>query len=203
MNYLPHGKHNFAVAPEIMGTQGAVVTNHWAASAIGRDILIWGGNAVDASIAISFALGVVEPQSSGLGGDGFMMIYDNKTNCIKVANGTGAAPSKATIDFYKKGIPFKGILSASIPGLVDALLSAHEKFGILSLDQCLEPAINLCEEGYPISNIQSLSLNLEKEMLSFETSAKIWASKGVPAIPGEIIYNPDLGRTIKEIIKEI
>ena len=78
MHFLPHGKHKLAIAPEIMGTQGAVVTNHWAASSVGRDILKSGGNAVDASVAISFALGVVEPQSSGLGGDGFMMIYDNE-----------------------------------------------------------------------------------------------------------------------------
>ena len=122
MNSLPHGENKLAVAPEIMGTQGAVVTNHWAASSVGRDILKSGGNAVDASVAISFALGVVEPQSSGLGGDGFMMIYDNEKKRVKVANGTGAAPSLATVDFYKNGIPLKGILSASIPGLLTLYL---------------------------------------------------------------------------------
>ena len=201
MNSLPHGENKLAVAPEIMGTQGAVVTNHWAASSVGRDILKSGGNAVDASVAISFALGVVEPQSSGLGGDGFMMIYDNEKKRVKVANGTGAAPSLATVDFYKSGIPLKGILSASIPGLVDAVLAAHEKYGSLSLEKCLEPAISFCKGGFPISAVQSEALKLEKEMLSFETSRKIWAPKGTPADFGEIIYNPDLAETIKGIIK--
>ena len=92
--------------------------------------------AIDAAIATAAALGVVEPQSSGAGGDGFILIYSAKTGTVSAINATGAAPTGATREFYLKrgGIPMKGILSVSIPGLVDGWLVAHEHFGTRPLE---------------------------------------------------------------------
>jgi gamma-glutamyltranspeptidase/glutathione hydrolase len=96
-----------------------------------------GGNAIDAAISTAAALGVVEPHSSGVGGDGFILTYWAETGMITGVNATGPAPYAANRDLYLQqgGIPMKGILSVSIPGLVDGWLQAHQRYGVLKLDQ--------------------------------------------------------------------
>ena len=92
----PHGKLGQSFRPPRMGTKGAVVANHTLAAQAGIRTLHRGGNAVDAAIAVAFALGVAEPSGSSIGGDGFVMTYIRSKNTIQVANGTGAAPAMAT-----------------------------------------------------------------------------------------------------------
>ena len=140
-NLSPHGLIGEAYRPPKIGSKGAVVANHTMATQAGMRILHRGGNAVDAAIAVAFALGAAEPQWSSIGGDGFVMVHMAANATVEVANGTGAAPLAATADKYQDGIPYTGILGTSVPGIVDALLSAHEKYGTLTLAQCLEPAI--------------------------------------------------------------
>ena len=151
----PHGVIGEAYRPPKVGSKGAVVANHTMAAQAGIRILHQGGNAVDAAIAVAFALGPAEPQGSSIGGDGFVMVHMAANSTVEVANGTGAAPLAATADKYSNGIPLTGILGTSVPGIVDALLSAHERYGTLSLAKCLEPAIELCEDGVPVSDFQS------------------------------------------------
>jgi len=139
----PHGMHTDAYRPDAIGASGAVVANHPLATQAGLRMLQKGGNAVDAAVAIGFALTMAEPQSSGIGGDGFVMVYMKDRAQVEVANGTGPAPLGATRERYRDGIPEKGMMSVSVPGIVDALLSAHSRFGRLSLRECLEPAIEL------------------------------------------------------------
>ena len=102
-----------------------------------------GGNAIDAAIATAAALGVVEPHSSGVGGDGFILIYWAETGELMGVNATGPAPQAATREVYLEngGIPMKGIRSVSVPGLVDGWLLAHERCGALKLEQAFEPAM--------------------------------------------------------------
>jgi gamma-glutamyltranspeptidase / glutathione hydrolase len=156
----PHAITQPAFRPSVMGQNGVVTSGHHLASHAGIQIMMAGGNAIDAAIATAAALGVVEPQSSGAGGDGFMLIYSAKTGKVSAVNATGAAPTGATREFYLKhnGIPMKGILSVSIPGLVDGWLVAHERFGSLPLDQVFAPAIALCEDGFPLSHQLANSL---------------------------------------------
>ena len=97
----PHGISAPAYRPVRMGRKGAVVANHPLAAMAGMTTLQRGGNAVDAAVAVGFALGVAEPQSSGIGGDGFVMVYMKEGRRLEVANGTGAAPLAATADFYR------------------------------------------------------------------------------------------------------
>ena len=202
MKESPHGIRSDAYSPVFMGRNGAVVTNHWLASQAGTQTLQRGGNAVDAAVAIGFALTVVEPQSSGIGGDGFVMVYMRDTAVIEVANGTGAAPLAASVAEYRDGIPEKGVRSISVPGIVDALLSAHERFGQISLLECLEPSIMMAEQGVPISHRQAIDVSRDPLICSFPTSKAIWAPQDRPPSAGEIVRNPDLAATMRRIAQE-
>ena len=153
---LPHGKNLGSVNTNMVGYSSSVVTNHWLASMIGRDILNRGGNAFDAACAVSFMLGVVEPQMSGIGGDGFIMMFDKSEDKISVINATGPAP-----EFSNKihsNLPFKSIRSTSIPGLVSGVIKMHESKGNISLQECMEPSIKAASEGVPLREDQSLSV---------------------------------------------
>src|SRR5690349_17488472 len=107
--------------PLIMGRNGAVGANHPLATQAGLDILRRGGNAVDAAVAISLALGVVEPMMSGLGGDGFYHVHIAASDVAAVYNGTGPAPASATAQGFPSGMDVYGPRSISVPGSLAAL----------------------------------------------------------------------------------
>ena len=195
----PHGVVAEAHRPPVMGLNGMVASGHPLASQAGLRVLLAGGNAVDAAVGVAAALGVVEPESSGIGGDGFLMIYDANRREIRCVNATGPAPGKARRElFRKKGIPMKGIFSVSVPGLVDGWFLAHGKYGRLKLDQVFEPAYDLCENGFPVG--YKLTHCICDEMPTFgDTSRKIFTLDGRPLRPGEILIQRDLGRTYRSI----
>ena len=195
----PGGVNSEAWSQVRMGAQGAVVTNHPLSSLAGMRMLLRGGNAVDAAVAIGFALGVAEPQGSGIAADGFIMVHMKDKNTVSVANGTGFAPLAATPERFAGGIENLGILSVSVPGICDALLSAHERHGLLPLADCIAPAIQLCLAGVPQSHFQCRLAAGCDLMHSFPASAAIFAPDGRPLQPGEIRRNPDLARTYQII----
>ena len=199
MRPSPHGIKSEAFAPTHMGRQGAVVADHPLASLAGMGVLIDGGNAVDAALAIGFALGAAEPQASGIGGDGIVMVHMGAAGTVEVVNGTGAAPQAATPERYRDGIPLTSILSVSVPGIVDALLEMHGRHGTLPLARCLEPAIALCEDGVPVSHYQARIAPDYELLHRFPPSAAIFAPAGRPPRAGEIRRNPDLARTYRLI----
>ena len=138
MTTSPHGIGYSSHRPVVMGRRGMVCSGNPLASQAGIQILQKGGNAIDASTAVAAALNVVEPLMSGIGGDGFIMVYTKKDDVLKVVNATGAAPYAASRDRYLPGgIPLKGILSVSVPGLLKGWTEAHEQYGLLSLSQVL------------------------------------------------------------------
>ena len=195
----PHGLVGEAYRPPKIGSKGAVVANHPMAAQAGMRILHHGGNAVDAAIAVAFALGPSEPQGSSIGGDGFVMVHMSANKTVEVVNGTGAAPLSATPEEYHAGIPITGVLGTSVPGIVDALLSAHSKYGTLALSKCLEPAIELCEEGVPVSEFQAHSAMQNPVLKSSPTSGPVFAPRGDWLKAGELRRNPDLARTYRAI----
>ena len=195
---LPHGDNYGSINTNMVGFNAAVVTNHWMASSVGRDILMKGGNAFDAACGISFILGVVEPQMSGIGGDGFIMMYDSKKDKVNVINATGPAPEFS----YKIGdkIPIKGISSASVPGLVSGVLKMHKLKGSLSLQECLAPAIEAASNGIALSQDQSASLKSDSKAENFQSSLKIWGNKKKALKNfGDRVVNKDLAETLKLI----
>ena len=197
---LPHGNNYGSINTNMVGFNAAVSTNHWMASSVGRDILMKGGNAFDAACAISFMLGVVEPQNSGIGGDGFIMMFDAQENKVNVINATGPAPEFS----YKIGsrIPIKGIQSSSVPGIVSGVIKMHILKGSMSLEECLAPAIEAASMGIPLSQDQSESLKSESKAENFEGSLKIWGEQGKLKNFGDKIINKDLAGTLKLISQE-
>ncbi len=198
----PHGITGQAFRPPRMGSKGAVVANHTMAAQAGIRILHKGGNAVDAAMAVAFALGAAEPSGSSIGGDGFVMTHMREKGSIEVANGTGAAPAMASPDRYPNGIPLDGILGVSVPGILDALLATHERHGSLPLLTCIEPAIELCEDGVAVSHGQAVSASRFSLLRDAPSSSAVFAPDGNWLKPGELRRNPDLARTYRMIAEE-
>ncbi len=198
----PHGS---AFRPSVMGSNGMVTSGHVLASQAGVRTMMAGGNAVDAAIATAAALGVVEPAGSGVGGDGFILIYWAKTGQVEAINATGPAPQAATRETYLKngGIPMKGMRSVSVPGLVDGWLLAHERYGTLKLEEVFDPAISLCEEGFPVSHRLAGSLRGQNTNFSTDLHTRaIFTNDGEPIPAGERLANPNLGTTLRKIAHE-
>jgi gamma-glutamyltranspeptidase/glutathione hydrolase len=198
----PHHINFPAHRPSIMGRQGVVTSGHPLASQAGISILQAGGNAMDAAIATAAAVGVVELPMSGVGGDGFIMCYDAHTRRMYGVNATGPAPTGATREFYidKGGIPIKGILSVSIPGIVDGWLIAHRQLGKLPLIDVFGPAIELCEHGFPVSHKLASALATEHDRFGADPYTQpIFEPDGRPLTPGEVLYQRNLGNTLRAI----
>ena len=203
MSQSPHSVNYQAYRPVVMGRKGMVCSGHPLASQAGLAMLQKGGNAVDAAIAVAAALNVVEPLMSGIGGDGFIMVYDRAADDIKVVNATGAAPYAATRQRYlPSGIPFKGVLSVSVPGLLKGWTEAHERYGSLKLDEVLEPAIDLADNGFPVSHVVAAAIAEDSLLCEFPTSRAVFTRDGRPLRPGEVLHQRDLARTLRKIAKE-
>jgi gamma-glutamyltranspeptidase len=180
-----------------------VSSGHYLASQAGINILQQGGNAMDAAIAVAAAISVVEPLMSGIGGDGFIMVYEKERDEIKVINATGTAPYAATLERYQKdGIPMKGILSVSVPCLLRGWTALHERYGTLSLARLFEPAIELAANGFPVSNLLASSIKNDPLICEFPTSKAIFARNDRPIKAGELLYQAELATTFEQIARD-
>ena len=196
----PHGIKFESNRPVVMGRNGMVCAGHPLAAQAGITALQHGGNAVDAAIATAAALNVVEPNMSGIGGDGYIMIYNNAQNKIDICNATGAAPYATDIAWYRtNGIPQKGIMSFSVPGLLDGWMAAHEKYGTLKLSTLFSSAIDLADNGFPVTHVLSKVIANDSLLCEFPTSQAIFAPQGKPLQPGQTLYQKDLAKTFEAI----
>ncbi len=201
MPHTPHGVSFESNRPVVMGRNGMVCAGHPLAAQAGMAALQRGGNAVDAAIATAAALNVVEPNMSGVGGDGFIMIYNRQAGTVEVCNGTGAAPYATDVDWYRKnGIPAKGILSVSVPGLVDAWMAAHARYGTLSRAEVFDAAIDLSENGFPCTHVLSGVIAGDRLLCEFPDSQAVFAPSGAPMRPGQVLRQPGLARTFQAIV---
>ena len=201
MPQTPHGVSYESNRPVVMGRNGMVCSGHPLASQAGISVLQKGGNAVDAAIATAAALNIVEPNMSGIGGDGYIMVYNREAGTVEVCNATGAAPYAAELERYQAtGIPAKGILSVSVPGLLDGWLSAHSRYGSLSLSTVFDPALDLADNGFPVTHVLSGVIAGDSLVRQFPTSQAIFAPDGRGLRPGEVIYQKDLARTFQTIV---
>ena len=188
--------------PLIMGRRGAVATNHPGATQAGLDILRAGGTAVDATIAISLMLGVVEPAMSGLGGDGFFNVHlaAGAPFCV---NATGAAPLAATPEAYREGIPVAGPRSTSTPGLLAGLARLHAGHGTLPWARLVAPAIEAARDGFAATHAYAhfASDCLAKLQASAPSAARLLADGAAPGV-GTLVVQPELAETLTEIAAE-
>ncbi len=204
MANTPHGRRSEAYRPAVMGRQGMVAAGHPLAAQAGLRILLQGGHAVDGALATAAALGVVEPAMSGIGGDGFIMVYEDASGEVACINGTGAAPARATRErFLPAGIPEVGILTVSVPGIVDAWLAAHERYGRLPLERVFEPAIDLADNGFPVTpKLAELIASHAPIFAPHPGSCAIFMPDGNPLDAGEMLIQRDLARTYRNLARE-
>ena len=201
MPHTPHGVNFESNRPVVMGRNGMVCAGHPLAAQAGMAVLQRGGNAVDAAIATAAALNVVEPNMSGVGGDGFIMIYNRQAGAIEVCNATGAAPYASDVDWYREnGIPTKGILSVSVPGLVDGWMAAHAKYGTLSRAEVFDAAIDLSENGFPVTHVLAGVIAGDRLVREFPDSQAVFAPGSAALRPGQIIRQQGLANTFKAIV---
>lgn len=202
-----------------------VVAKHPAAARVGADILRKGGNAVDAAVATAFALGVVEPYMSGIGGGGLMVIHFGGEDYV--VDYTMRSPGKASPSMYEleEGVApslfgwrkvrddanIHGYLSIAVPGTASGLTMALEKFGRLSLEEVIAPSIRLAEKGVEVNWFTTMVTASDMDLLlKYREISKIFLKGGLPYKPGftyplempEVLRQPDLARTMKTIARE-
>ncbi len=188
------------------GEHGMVASGSAVASEVGRDILKAGGNAVDAAVAVGFALQVTHAEAGNIGGGGFMMIRmkDGKTYALDYRE---TAPAKASHDMYldDKGQPtdksVSGHLAAGVPGSVAGMLAAHKRFGKLPLAAVIAPAITLARDGYVVDSSHARSLSgAQRRLKQYSPAAAAqYSIGGQPVTPGAVLKQPDLARTLEAI----
>lgn len=191
----------------VRGRRAMVTAQEPIATDVGLDILKQGGNAVDAAIAVGFALAVTHPYAGNIGGGGFMLIRqaDGKTNFIDFRE---KAPAAATRDMYLDELgkvtrdSLVGWRAAGVPGTVRGLELAHKKYGKLPWAKLLAPAVRLASAGFPVSYSLSQSLKGEgstKLLSQFPESKRIFLKGGAYYEPDEKLVQPELGKTLARI----
>ncbi|MEZ4814223.1 MAG: gamma-glutamyltransferase [Bdellovibrionota bacterium] len=194
--YTATGKHL------VIATQGE------AATEAARKIYKQGGNIIDAAVAASFVISVERPQSTGLGGGGFMMFKEAKSGKTYAIDFRERAPLKATARMYldKKGDIIEGLSSeghksSAVPGIVAGLLETHKKFGKLSRAQVMAPAIELAEKGFKVYEHLENALNQTKDLLvKYPATAKIFLKADkTPYKVGDLLVQKDLAKTLRKI----
>jgi gamma-glutamyltranspeptidase/glutathione hydrolase len=192
------------------GSQAMVVTTEPRASQVGVEILKAGGNAVDAAVAVGFALAVTHPSAGNLGGGGFMLLRLAKTGQVVAIDYREMAPQGASRTMYQDGsgnvIPEAstiGYRASGVPGTVAGLCLALEKYGTLKLTQVVAPAITLARDGLELSYFESESLRKSHNLLRrFSESRRIYLRDGRYYTAGEKFVQPDLARTLELIARD-
>lgn len=198
-------------AHPVIGKEGIVSSRDEHSTKIGLQILQDGGNAIDAAVAIGFAMAVTTPQAGNLGGGGFMLVHHAESDTTIAIDYREKAPFAATRDMFLdsegKVDPSKSRFSrmaAGVPGTVAGLALALEKYGTLSLEEVLQPAIDLAKDGFAVDYDLYSSLKSGKDTirkLSPEAFEIYYHKDGRPYYPGEILKLPDLAKTLQAIAK--
>jgi gamma-glutamyltranspeptidase/glutathione hydrolase len=207
---------DFARSP-VTAQNGMAATSQPLASQVAIDILKQGGSAVDAAIAANAALGLMEPTGNGIGGDLFAIVYDPETDSLYGLNASGRSPQGLSYDEMQEAlgdrdeIPLLGHLPVSVPGTVSGWGKLHERFGSLSLEQNLQPAIRYAREGFPLSQVIAYywqgnvdAFRENSDMIPEGNWRDVYLVEGEDGEmraprEGEVFRNPDLANTLETI----
>lgn len=191
----------------VLVSRHMVVAAHPLAAEAGREILRAGGSATDAAIAVQLVLGLVEPQSSGLGGGAFLVHWDEAAKSLQTYDGRETAPAAARPDrFMRDGRAMKldeamnSGLSVGVPGTVKLLEHVHKQHGKLAWKELFQPAVRLAREGFPVSARLNTLLRLEDAQKFAEGARRyFYDASGIARAAGEIVKNPEYAATLEEI----
>lgn len=198
-----------AAAARSLPQRDLVVSAHAAASAAGQEVLAAGGNAFDAAVAVSAVLGLVEPESSGIGGGGFFLLHLAAEDRQVFVDARERAPLAAQRDMYldAQGQPLRrrtidGALAAAIPGLPAALVHVAERYGRLPLARSLAPAIQLAEDGWEFSRKNHAMLGWRAKLIAADPgAAALFMLDGELAQIGSRLRNPDYAATLRRLVE--
>ena len=191
----------------VMTRHGMVATSQPLASEAGLAILKKGGNALDAAIATALTLGVVEPMSTGIGGDAFLLYYRAADQRIYGVNGSGRCPGRLTLDALRQrgieGVPATGWGSVTVPGAIDAFAEVLERHGRLSFAEVIEPALTYARDGFPVSEVIADQWRHDAPLLSqHDASAQTYLIDGKPPRAGDVHRQPHLAETLRMLAAE-
>lgn len=198
------------VKPVVEGKQGMVVSTHPAASEVGLAILKKGGNAIDAAVAVNFALSVCHPSAGNIGGGGFL-VYRDKDGNVKALDYREKAPAAASRDMYLdaegKIIPGKsmtGIFSVGVPGTVAGMQEMHKKLGRLPWGDLLQPAVDMARNGLVLTEREARGLNRLRSEFMKENPGKnyLLSEQGKEWKVGDLLIQSDLANTLELILKK-
>ena len=187
---------------------GMVAAQDETAARVGAEILAEGGNAVDAAVAVGFALAVTLPRAGNIGGGGFMLVYDTDSGATTAIDYREKAPKQATRDMFldaagnaDRGLALNSHKSSGVPGTVAGLWIAHRKFGRLPWHRLLEPAIDLARDGFVVSFDQATKFASSHDRLCRQEASCRYFFKpgGTPYTAGERLVQADLARTLQLI----
>ena len=184
----------------------AVATRHHLATDIGIRVLEDGGNAIDAAIAVAFALAVVNPSAGNIGGGGFMLLHLADSNETISIDYRERAPVKSFEKMFQdnsgkviKGLSLNSILASGVPGTVQGMFYASEKYGSLDIKSLIDPAINLAREGFVLSSFQAENLNKYKKKFLKNKEAKKIFTRPNGFSEGDVLVQTNLARTLEKI----
>ena len=183
-----------------IGQNGGISSCSVYSSQIGIDILKAGGNAVDAAVATIFAAGVVEPNLSGVGGCGMMNIYIKETGEFVLLEYMETVPAAVTPGWYNPETDGETAKNVAVPSQVHGLLTALDKYGTMSREQVMQPAIDLARNGWTLDKRLADAVSGSFEMIEAnETAASIYLADGIPMNEGDLIKNEPLAVTLEAI----
>lgn len=184
-------------SPAVAARHAVVASAHPLACQAGIEVLKSGGNAVDAAVATAFALGVVEPQASGIGGEGVMIAYLAESRTTVVIDFKSVAPASTPVSGR---FPAAGPTSVAVPGVVAGLTMALERHGTKRLDEVLAAAIRYAEGGFIVTPTLAAAVTEQFEAIQEDPAlAALLCPDGLPIEPGATLRNPDLGTTLRAI----
>lgn len=194
--------------PELRGTQNAVSSTHWLATAAGSSMFDLGGNAFDAATAAAFVIQVVEPHLNGPAGDVPIMIHDGSTGRVQVICGQGPMPEAATISRFQElgidSVPGSGLLAACVPGAFGAWMVLLRDHGRLTPAEVLAPAIRYAEVGFPLLPTAAGMIDVLAPLFREEwtESGRTYLQSGAAPAPGSMVRNPVLGSVFRRLVAE-
>ena len=184
----------------------AVASRHHLATDIGMKVLDEGGNAIDAAVAVGFALAVVNPSAGNLGGGGFMLIHLAETNETISIDYRERAPAKSYEKMFQdnsgkviKGLSLNSILASGVPGTVSGMFYASEKYGTVNIKELINPSIELARKGFLLSDFQAKNLNKYKKKFSKNKEAKKIFTRSNGFSEGDNLVQINLGNTLRKI----
>lgn len=202
----------FKTRSEVYAENGMVATSQPLAAQVGLQILKKGGSAVDAAIATNAALGVMEPTGGGIGGDLFAIVWDNSEEKLYGLNASGRSPRNLSYQDLKQKldkrnrekIPPYGFLPITVPGAVDGWFELHDRFGTLSMDKILKPAIKYARQGFPVSPLIAFYWRIGLRIHEDRPGAfgETFSVDGNGPQEGDIFKNPDLANTYQTLAQK-